>query len=62
MTSENDVRKFMEHIVETKGNPTSKVVKECNLEGYFCELCCRNVPASHMVSVAEKYLSSIDSN
>ena len=48
-------RKFMQHILDTNGNPTSKVTKECNLEGYFCELCTRNVPREHMVAVAKEY-------
>lgn len=48
-------RKFMQHILDTNGNPTSKVAKECNLEGYFNELCMRNIPSEHMVKVAKEY-------
>lgn len=55
VTKENTI-KFMKHIVETNGNPSSKVAKECNLEGFFCELCCRHVPKEKMVEIATKYL------
>ena len=55
VTKENEI-KFMRHIVETGGNPTSKVAKECGLEGFFCELCCRHVPKAKMVEIATKYL------
>ena len=57
--SKEDKIKFMQHIVDTNGNPTSKVAKECNLEGYFCELCMRNVPREYMVEVATKYLKGV---
>lgn len=49
-------RKFMQHIIDTKGNPTSRVAKECNLEGYFNELCMRNIPKEHMLNVANEYM------
>ena len=58
VSKENTI-KFMQHIVETNGNPTAKVAKECDLEGYFCELCMRNIPKEHMVSVASKYLETM---
>lgn len=54
--SEVDTIKFMQHIVETNGNPTSAFAKECNLEGYFCELCMRQPPKEMMVDVAKEYL------
>ena len=50
-------KKFMQHIIDTNGNPTSKVAKECDLEGFFCELCMRNVSREHMVSVAKQYMA-----
>ena len=48
-------RRFMQNILDTNGNPSSKVAKECNLECFFCELCMRNIPKEHMVKVAKKY-------
>ena len=57
--SKEDTKKFMQHILDTNGNPSSKVAKECNLEGYFCELCMRNISKEHMVNVATEYLRRI---
>lgn len=54
--SKEDTRKFMHHIIETNGNPSSKVARECNLEGFFCELCMRNISKEQMVQVAKTYL------
>lgn len=48
---------FMQNIVDTNGNPSSKVAKECNLEGYFNELCMRNISKERMVVVAKEYLT-----
>lgn len=48
--------KFMKHIVDTKGEPRSSVARECNLEGYFEELCMRRIPKETMVEVALEYL------
>lgn len=50
-------KKFMQHIIDTNGNPSSKVAKECNLEGFFNELCMRNIPKEHMISVAKQYMA-----
>ena len=55
VSEENTIR-FMQHIVDTNGNPTSEVAKKCNLEGYFCELCMRQPPKEMMVDVAKEYL------
>lgn len=55
--SEEDTIKFMQHIIDTNGNPSSKVAKECNLGEFFCELCMRNVSKEHMVSVAKQYMA-----
>lgn len=55
VTKENTI-KFMKHIVETNGNPTSKVAKECGVEGWFCELCMRNPSREKMVEIASQYL------
>ena len=51
--------KFMQHIVETNGNPSVRIAKECNLEGFFCELCMRNISREHLVNVANKYLKGV---
>lgn len=56
--SKEQTRKFMQHIIDTNGNPSSKVAKECNLEGFFCELCMRNPSREKMVEVAQKYLAN----
>ena len=48
--------KFMQNIVDTNGNPSSKVAKECNLGGFFNELCMRNIPKEKMIEIASEYL------
>lgn len=53
--TEEQTAKFMQNIIDTNGNPSSKVARECNLEGYFNELCMRNISKEKMVSVAEEY-------
>ena len=49
-------KKFMQNIIDTNGNPSSKVARECNLEGFFNELCMRNVSKEHMINVATEYI------
>ena len=57
VVSKVNMQKFMQHIVDTNGNPTLKVAKECDLEGFFCELCMRNPSATKMVEIATMYLN-----
>lgn len=59
MNKENTI-KFMEHIIETGGNPSSKVAKELNLSGYFNELCMRNIPKEELVQRATYCLENVD--
>lgn len=54
--TKEQTRKFIQHIIDTNGNPSSKVAKECNLEGYFCELCMRNISAEKLVERAKECL------
>lgn len=54
--TKEQTQKFMQHIIDTNGNPSSKVARECNLEGFFNELCMRNIPKERMVSVAQEYI------
>ena len=54
--TKEQTRKFMQNIEDTNGNPSSKVARECNLEGFFNELCMRNVPKEKMVGIANEYL------
>ena len=55
VTKEQTIR-FMQNIVDTNGNPSSKVAKECNLSGFFNELCMRYVPKEKMIEIASEYL------
>ena len=52
-------KKFMQNILDTNGNPSSKVARECNLEGFFNELCMRNVSKEHMMNVAREYFKRV---
>ena len=54
--TKESTRRFMQHIIDTNGNPSSAVAKECNLEGFFNELCMRNPSKEKMVEVAKEYL------
>ena len=54
--TKEQTQKFMQHIIDTNGNPSSKVARECNLEGFFNELCMRNISKERMVSVAQEYI------
>lgn len=60
--SKEQERKFMQNILDTNGNPSSKVARECNLEGYFNELCMRNIPKERMIAVAKEYFKRNVSN
>ena len=54
--TKEQTQKFMQHIIDTNGNPSSKVAKECNLRGFFCELCMRNLSREKMVEIAQEYI------
>ena len=54
--TKEQTQKFMQHIIDTNGNPSSKVAKECNLGGFFCELCMRNLSREKMVEIAQEYI------
>lgn len=59
MNKENTI-KFMEHIIETGGNPSSKVAKDLGLSGYFNELCMRGATGEELVKRAKYCLDNVD--
>ena len=52
-----DWRRFAERIIESKGNPSVRDAKECEVPiGYFNELCMRNISSEKLVENAQKLL------
>ena len=46
-------KKFLEYVVQTDGNPSLKMAKECGVVYEFEELCMRNIPSEKLKERAE---------